>query len=72
MIEHVVVVGNNAAVSGDVYEALLVLNGNVHLKSTSRVGVLVDIGGTIQKDPGAQRRVYGVLSNSVLEQCPTR
>lgn len=53
VIEDVVVVGNNVEVSGDVYEALLVLNGNVHLKSTARVGVLVDFGGTIQKDPGA-------------------
>jgi len=53
VIEDVVVVGNNVEVSGDVYEALLVLNGNVHLKSTARVGVLVDLGGTIQKDHGA-------------------
>lgn len=72
VIEDVVVVGNNVEVSGDVYEALLVLNGNVHLKSTARVGVLVDLGGTIQKDPGAHVNAeYTVSSrfpfwNSVL------
>lgn len=54
VVEDVVVIGHNAKVSGDVYEALIVLDGNVHLTSTARVGILIDFGGEIQKDVGAK------------------
>ncbi|WP_258110587.1 hypothetical protein [Alicyclobacillus sp. SP_1] len=71
-IKDVAVIGHNVVISGDVYEALLVVNGNVRLTPTARVGVLVDFGGTVETAPGAQVHAEYTVSwgspfwNSVL------
>jgi hypothetical protein len=53
-VKDVVVVGNDATVAGRVSEVLLVLDGDVHLTSTARAGIVVDLGGHITADRGAQ------------------
>ncbi|MFB5193028.1 hypothetical protein [Alicyclobacillus fastidiosus] len=52
-VADVVIVGNDVRVSGDVYEILVVVNGNIHLTSSARAGIVVDLGGAIQEEPGA-------------------
>ncbi|GEO24405.1 hypothetical protein AAC03nite_01900 [Alicyclobacillus acidoterrestris] len=52
-VADVLVVGNDVKVSGDVYEILVVVNGNVQLTSTARAGIVVDLGGAIHEAPGA-------------------
>jgi hypothetical protein len=52
-IEDVLILGHNVTVSGEVSQILVVLNGNIHLTSTSRSGIVVSLGGTIQQDAGA-------------------
>lgn len=53
VVEDVLVLGHDVTVSGDVSEILVVIDGNVHLTSTSRTGIVVDLGGTILQDKGA-------------------
>lgn len=53
-VEDVLVIGNDVTVAGDVSEILVVLDGNVHLKSTARADIVVDLGGTIRRDDGAR------------------
>jgi hypothetical protein len=53
-VEDVVLIGNDADISGTVTDAVIVINGNVHLRSTARTGLVIDIGGTFTKDPGAK------------------
>src|SRR5579875_1341153 len=53
IVEDVVVLGHDVTVSGDVSEILVVIDGNIHLTSTSRTGIAVDLGGNIIQDTGA-------------------
>lgn len=63
-VEDVVVLGHDVTVSGDVSEILVVIDGNIHLTSTSRSGIVVDLGGRIRQDPGA--RVNAVYHVSLM------
>lgn len=64
-VEDVLVIGNNVTVAGDVSDVLVVLDGDIHLTATSRTGIVVDLGGNIQKDPGANvNAIYHVSLES--------
>ncbi|WP_026974654.1 hypothetical protein [Alicyclobacillus contaminans] len=51
--EDVLVIGNNATVSGTVTDTIVVLQGTVHLTSTARVDTVINVGGQVTEDPGA-------------------
>ena len=53
-VQDVVVVGNNALILGHVAETVVVINGNVHLGPDARVETVIDIGGSITREAGAQ------------------
>lgn len=63
VVEDVLVMGHNVTVEGRVTELLVVLDGDVHLTSTARTGIVVDIGGVIRQDRGAH--VEGVYRLSL-------
>ncbi|WP_067618093.1 hypothetical protein [Alicyclobacillus acidiphilus] len=52
-IADVVVLGHNVNVSGNVYELLFVVNGDIHLGPTARADMVIDLGGTVREAPGA-------------------
>jgi len=52
--DDLVVIGNDVHVAGTVTDNLIVINGTAYLSSTARVESIVDIGGQIRKEPGAQ------------------
>lgn len=52
-VEDVLVLGHNVTVAGRVSEILIVLDGNVHLKSHSDTRLVVDVGGTVTQERGA-------------------
>ena len=53
-VNDVVVMGGDATISGNVENFVIVINGDVIIKSTAHIkGVVLDIGGTITQDPGA-------------------
>lgn len=52
-VEDVLVLGHDVTVAGDVSRILVVIDGNIHLTSTSRTDIVVDLGGVIQEDSGA-------------------
>jgi hypothetical protein len=45
-----------------VTDTLVVVNGNVHLTSTARTGIVIDLGGQITQDPGARADAVYSLS----------
>lgn len=53
VVEDVVVLGHDVVVAGDVSEILVVINGDIHLTSSSRTGIVIDLGGTVRQDVGA-------------------
>lgn len=53
VIDDALVLGHNVHVAGVVNEALVVIDGDVHLASTARVDIVVDLGGRVYFDPGA-------------------
>ncbi len=53
VVEDAVVLGHDVTVSGTVSEILVVVNGNVHLSSSAKTGIIVDIGGIVTEDTGA-------------------
>ena len=53
VIDDALVLGHNVHVTGVVNEALVVINGDVHLASTARADVVVDLGGHVYSEPGA-------------------
>lgn len=60
-LEDVLVIGHNAQVAGRVTEVLVVADGNLVLGPTANVGTVVDLGGSIERAPGARvRAVYSV------------
>lgn len=61
-VEDVVVIGNQADISGRVLDTVIVINGDVHLTSTAKADVVISIGGHIVQDPGA--RVHTLYSLS--------
>jgi hypothetical protein len=60
--EDVLVIGNDATLSGVVYDNLVVVGGNIHLTSTARAGVVIDLGGHLIQDPGAHANAVFTLS----------
>lgn len=65
VVEDVLVVGHNVTVKGRVTELLVVLDGDVTLASSSRTGIVLDIGGIIKQDSGAHvDGVYRLSLNS--------
>jgi hypothetical protein len=59
--DEVLVFGSDAIVSGRVTDTLVVVNGNVHLTSTARTGIVIDLGGQITQDPGSRAEaVYSI------------
>ena len=53
-VNDVYVVGGDAEVQGHVTGIVVVINGNLHLTSTSNVeGLVLVVGGTVQQDSGA-------------------
>lgn len=61
--EDVVVIGHNATVGGRVNEILIVVSGNLHLRSSANVGTVIDLGGSVERDRGA--RVHALYSISL-------
>lgn len=53
-MEDVLVLGHNITVSGKVSEILVVIDGNIHLMPTAQTEIVVDLGGSIRQDGGAQ------------------
>ncbi|SFG39161.1 hypothetical protein SAMN05660649_01535 [Desulfotomaculum arcticum] len=54
MVESVVVVGGDATVYGSVRDVVVVINGNLDIKKSSRImGTVLVIGGNIRQEPGA-------------------
>lgn len=53
-IADVLVIGHNVRVSGNVYELLFVVNGDIQLESTARTDVVIDLGGQVHAAPGAR------------------
>ncbi|MCL6517084.1 hypothetical protein [Alicyclobacillus sp.] len=60
--EDVLVIGNDATVSGVVYDNLVVVGGDIHLTGTARAGVVIDLGGHLTEDPGAHANAVFTLS----------
>lgn len=60
--EDVLVIGNDATVSGVVYDNLVVVGGDIHLTGTARAGVVIDLGGHLTQDPGAHANAVYTLS----------
>lgn len=60
--EDVLVIGNDATVSGVVYDNLVVVGGDIHLTGTARAGVVIDLGGHLTQDPGAHANAVFTLS----------
>lgn len=60
--EDVLVLGNNATISGTVTDTLVVLNGNIHLTSSARTGVVIDLGGHLTQESGAHINAVYTLS----------
>lgn len=55
MVENVVVIGGDATISGAVRDAVIVINGNLKVRETSRImGLVLVVGGTVELEPGAQ------------------
>lgn len=53
-VEHVIVFGNDAEISGSVRTAVIVINGNLDIKRTANVrGFILVAGGQIKQEPGA-------------------
>jgi hypothetical protein len=63
-VDEVLVIGNDAIISGTVADAVVVINGNIHLTSTARTGVVIDLGGQVTQDPGAHADGVYTLSFS--------
>ncbi|MBB5326227.1 hypothetical protein HNQ34_003346 [Anoxybacillus tepidamans] len=54
-VENVVIIGGNATIYGSVRDAVIVLNGDLNIKSSARIkGLVLVIGGKIIQEPGAQ------------------
>lgn len=54
-VENLVVIGGNATVYGSVRDSVIVLNGNLNLKSSARImGLVLVVGGEINQEAGAQ------------------
>lgn len=65
VVEDVLVLGHNVTVKGHITELLVVMDGNIRLASSSRTGIVVDIGGSIKQEPGAHvEGVYHLSLNS--------
>ncbi|GMA56939.1 hypothetical protein GCM10025858_14420 [Alicyclobacillus sacchari] len=60
----IVVVGHNLTIAG-IADHVLVINGNVTLLPTSRVDMVVDLGGAVHTVPGA--KVYTVFHASLTD-----
>lgn len=52
-LETLVVLNHDAKIEGKVTDVVFVYNGNVHLTSTSKTGVVVVLGGHVQQESGA-------------------
>lgn len=52
--DDVIAVNRDATILGTVTETLLVVNGTAHLLPTANVGLVVNIGGHVIREPGAQ------------------
>ncbi|RIV29209.1 hypothetical protein D2Q93_01155 [Alicyclobacillaceae bacterium I2511] len=65
VIDHVVVVGHNAIVNGQVTDTVLVIDGDLLLGAHSNTDLVIDLGGSIRTEPGAQTHaVYAVSMTS--------
>jgi hypothetical protein len=53
VIDDAFVLGHNVQVAGNVNEMIVVIDGDIHLLSTTRADVIVDVGGRVAFDPGA-------------------
>jgi hypothetical protein len=53
VVEDAIVLGHDVNVAGAVSEILVVVNGNVHLASTAKSGIIVNIGGIVTQDSGS-------------------
>lgn len=62
--EDVLVFGNNATISGTVTGTLVVISGNIHLNSTARTDIVIDLGGHLTQDPGAHANAVYTLAFS--------
>lgn len=62
VVQDVVTIGHDAAISGEVTEAVIVLNGDIHLTSTARTGIVIDLGGKVTQTPGSHVQAVYALS----------
>lgn len=53
VIDDAFVLGHNVQVAGNVNEMIVVIDGDIHLLSTARTDVVVDLGGRVAFAPGA-------------------
>ena len=53
VIDDALVLGHNVQIAGTVNEMIVVMDGDIHLLSTARVDVVVDLGGHVVFAPGA-------------------
>ncbi|WP_416827352.1 hypothetical protein [Ectobacillus polymachus] len=54
-MEGILVVGHNVTVEGTVKTAVIVINGDLHIKQTATItGPILVIGGQVEQDPGAK------------------
>ena len=60
--EDVLVIGNNAVVSGTVTDTLVVINGDIRLMPGARAGIVIDLGGHLIQEPGSQANSTFTLS----------
>lgn len=62
-----VVIGNDVHIAGTVTDNLIVINGTAYLAPTAHVESVIDIGGQVRREPGAQvSSVFTLTFNHAL------